>query len=74
VAGIADLITRLLNGELPLEEIGSRAHQKVTDLFNPEKMVELLLKAYFKLAESRPFWRSLAKSDGGARINLEGAS
>ena len=74
VNGLANLITSLLNGELSLSEIGQQAHQKVTDLFNPEKMVELLLHAYFQLAKSRPFWRALAKSPGDARINLEGAS
>ncbi len=74
VSGLADLITSLLNGDLSLVEIGQQAHQKVTDLFNPDKMVELLLSAYLQLALSRPFWRTLAKSPAGKRINLEGAS
>ena len=63
VVSLSNLITSLLNGELPLAEIGQQAHQKVLDLFNPEKMVELLLNAYFQLVQSRPFWRRLAKAN-----------
>ena len=46
---LTDIITRLLNNELSLTAIGEKAHQKVVDLFNVDKMVDLLLGAYTQL-------------------------
>jgi glycosyltransferase involved in cell wall biosynthesis len=62
IEGLTEVITRLLNNELSLKDIGERAHQKVIDLFNVDKMVDLIVSAYQQLIQNRPLWRTLAKS------------
>ncbi len=61
---LTEIVTRLLNNELSLTDIGERAHQKVMDLFNIDKMIDLIVGAYQTLIENRPFWRGLAKGRG----------
>jgi 1,2-diacylglycerol 3-alpha-glucosyltransferase len=63
---LTDIITRLLNNELSLTATGEKAHQKVLDLFNVDKMVDSLLGAYGQLVSHLPFWRGLAKGRGPA--------
>lgn len=62
---IAQLLIELFSGTLTIAEMGNKAREKVTDLFDTQKMVQSLENAYLhmlKFRKTRP--RPKLKSDG----------
>ncbi|MEK2687460.1 glycosyltransferase family 4 protein [Bdellovibrio sp. GT3] len=49
VDSIANLLVEIFSGTMPADEIGERARQRVTDLFDTGKMVQSVIDAYRKI-------------------------
>lgn len=50
---LSELLVELFSGTMPSFEIGQKARDKVTNLFDPQKMVEALDQAYHQILENR---------------------
>ena len=46
---LANLLIEIFSGGLPIADIGERAHEKVTNLFDSRKMVHSIEEAYQKI-------------------------
>ncbi|WP_413575783.1 glycosyltransferase family 4 protein [Bdellovibrio sp. HCB290] len=49
VDSISNLLVEIFSGTMPADEIGERARQRVTDLFDTGKMVQAVIDAYRKI-------------------------
>lgn len=52
-ASLSQLLVELFSGTLPASEIGQKAREKVTNLFDPQKMIDALNSSYIKILENR---------------------
>jgi 1,2-diacylglycerol 3-alpha-glucosyltransferase len=52
VLSLSTLMNEIFSGQLPTQEMGTRARLKVTDLFDMQKMVNQTLNSYFKILKS----------------------
>jgi glycosyltransferase involved in cell wall biosynthesis len=52
VDSLANLLIEIFSGSMPADEIGERARQKVVDIFDPQKMTNSVLKAYYQILEN----------------------
>lgn len=57
VGELAVLLYDVFNERLPTAEIGENARQKVTGLFDPEKMVRETIDAYYAILRSTGYYR-----------------
>ncbi len=52
IDSLANLLVEIFSGSMPTDDIGERARQKVTDLFDPKKMTHSVLKAYYEILKN----------------------
>ncbi|MCB0389645.1 MAG: glycosyltransferase family 4 protein [Bdellovibrionales bacterium] len=61
VSMLAKLFMKIFTDEVPNDEIGEKAHLKVMNIFNTQKMVELTLKAYKETLENTGYYGAWLK-------------
>lgn len=49
---LAQLLIEIFSGSLPIQDIGHRAHEKITNLFDMTKMVQSIEEAYRKILKA----------------------
>lgn len=49
VVALSTLLGEIFSGQIPTQEIGTKARLKITDLFDTQKMVNQTLNSYFKI-------------------------
>ncbi len=52
-ASLSHLLVELFSGSLPTVEIGQKAHDKVNNLFDPQKMIDALNASYTQILQTR---------------------
>ncbi|MEQ1876136.1 MAG: glycosyltransferase family 4 protein, partial [Bdellovibrionia bacterium] len=52
VGALSTLLGEIFSGQIPTQEIGTKARVKITDLFDTQKMVNQTLNSYFKILKS----------------------
>ncbi|PIT99655.1 MAG: glycosyltransferase [Bdellovibrionales bacterium CG10_big_fil_rev_8_21_14_0_10_45_34] len=66
VSGISNLLLDIFSGKVLTVEIGERARKKVVDLFEPQKVIDATVQAYYKILKRA---KRLKSSFGVKKIN-----
>jgi hypothetical protein len=55
---LSHLLLEIFSGDMPIEDIGTKARTKVVDLFDPQKMIQSVSEAYRNILIRRGYFRS----------------